>query len=192
MAVENNQTQIPKESYITAGTGAAIGGVGTYGVIHSKLSHLAKNTVKAFSGKMDDCDAFVKKNDEIITRAIDSKKGFFGKINKTISSIKKSGDEATDTIAKSTSDVVDFYRDKAAKKLNPKMTGKALSDGINDLSNKYISKDVLKSFKDVKKYETIVKVSGAALLGAIGACVIKEAVKKYAASKQTKQNKSIH
>lgn len=192
MTIENNQTQIPKESYITAGTGAAIGGVGTYGVIHSKLSHLAKDTVKAFSGKMDDCDAFVKKHDEIISRTIDSKKGFFGKINKTISSIRNGGDEMTDAIAKSTSDVVDCYRNKAAKKLAPKISGEGLKEGINNLSNKYISKDVLKSFKDVKKYETIVKVSAATLIGAVGACVLKEVVKKYIESKQPKQNKSVH
>ena len=176
MAVNSTKSEISKDSYTAAATGALTAGAGTYGVINSKLKHLADDTVKAFNSPAADCDVFVKKHDDIIQKAVDSKKGFFGKVNKALKGVEN--DKITETVNKTTSSLIDGYRDKAAKKIGLKAEGAELKKSINDLGNKFLSKDILKSYKDVNKYKNLLAVSGAIILGAIGGCIIKEVVSR--------------
>ena len=176
MAVNSTKSEISKDSYTAAAAGALTAGAGTYGVINLKLKHLADDTVKAFNSSAADCDAFVKKNDDIIQKAVDSKKGFFGKVNKALKGVEN--DKITETVNKTTSSLIDGYRDKAAKKIGLKAEGAELKKSVNDLGNKFLSKDILKSYKDVNKYKNLLAVSGAVILGAIGGCIIKEIVSR--------------
>lgn len=176
MAVNSTKSEISKDSYTAAATGALTAGAGTYGVINLKLKHLADDTVKAFNSSAADCDVFVKKHDDIIQKAVDSKKGFFGKVNKALKGVEN--DKITETVNKTTSSLIDGYRDKAAKRIGLKAEGAELKKSINDMANKFLSKDILKSYKDVNKYKNLLAVSGAIILGAIGGCIIKEVVSR--------------
>lgn len=193
MTIEANRPEISKENYMTAGAGALIGGAGTYGVINTRLNSIAKKTVKALNGTSTDCDAFVKKHDELLSRAVDSKKGFFGKVNKALKNLTGSANGDLTAVRQASDPVIDGYTLKAAKKINSKYKGEDLEKGINNLRNKFLSKDISKSFKDVKKFETIVKVSGAALLGVIGAFTVRNLIAKHMENKAPKEPaKSIH
>lgn len=173
MSVNSTNNKISTDSYLTAAAGAVVSGASVAGANHLKLKNLADKTVKAFNSTPTECDQFVKKNNEFLTRAVEAKKGFFGKINKSLKGLSNP-DEIADTVKKSSSDLIDGYRDKAARKIGTSLEGESLKKGVSELSNKYLSKDIFKSFKNVNKLQNILAVSAAVLLGAIGACAIKE------------------
>ena len=173
MSVNSTNNKISTDSYLTAAAGAVVSGGAVAGANHLKLKNLADKTVKAFNSTPTECDQFVKKNNEFLTRAVEAKKGFFGKINKTLKGLSNP-DEIADTVKKSSSDLIDGYRNNAARKIGTTLEGDKLKKGINELSNKYLSKDIFKSFKNVNKLQNILAVSAAVLLGAVGACAIKE------------------
>lgn len=100
-------------------------------------------------------------------------KKVFGKINKSLKGLSNP-DEIAETVKKSSSDLIDGYRNNAARKIGTTLEGDKLKKGISELSNKYLSKDIFKSFKSANKMQNILAVSAAVLLGAIGACAIKE------------------
>ncbi len=169
----NNNTQQNNPYTATAGAGAIAGGLGTYGVINTRLKNIANNTVKALDKPSAAGDAFIRKHDDLITRAVESKRGFFGKINKALKGVT-GPDNIQNSVNTNTNAVIDGYRDKAAKKIGAKLSGQQLENKINETANKYLSKDILKSFKNVNKYQNILMVSAAVVLGAIGACAVKE------------------
>lgn len=173
MSVNSTNNKISTDSYLTAAAGAVVSGASVAGANHLKLKNLADKTVKAFNSTPTECDQFVKKNNEFLTRAVEAKKGFFGKINKTLKGLSNP-DEIADTVKKSSSDLIDGYRNKAARKIGTTLEGESLKKGVSELSNKYLSKDIFKSFKNVNKLQNILAVSAAVLLGAVGACAIKE------------------
>lgn len=173
MSVNSTNNKISTDSYLTAATGAVVSGASVAGANHIKLKNLADKTVKAFNSTPTECDQFVKKNNEFLTRAVEAKKGFFGKINKSLKGLSNP-DEIADTVKKSSSDLIDGYRNQAARKIGTTLEGESLKKGVSELSNKYLSKDIFKSFKNVNKLQNILAVSAAVLLGAIGACAIKE------------------
>lgn len=177
MSVNSTNNKISTDSYLTAATGAVVSGGAVAGVNHLKLKNLADKTVKAFNSTPMECDQFVKKNNDFLTRAVEAKKGFFGKINKSLKGLSNP-DEIADTVKKSSSDLIDGYRNKAARKIGTTLEGESLKKGVSELSNKYLSKDIFKSFKNVNKMQNILAVSAAVLLGAIGACAIKEVAKR--------------
>ena len=173
MSVNSTNNKISTDSYLTAATGAVVSGASVAGANHLKLKNLADKTVKAFNSTPTECDQFVKKNNEFLTRAVEAKKGFFGKINKSLKGLSNP-DEIAGTVKKSSSDLIDGYRNQAARKIGTTLEGENLKKGVSELSNKYLSKDIFKSFKNVNKLQNILAVSAAVLLGAIGACAIKE------------------
>ena len=173
MSVNSTNNKISTDSYLTAAAGAVVSGASVAGANHLKLKNLADKTVKAFNSTPTECDQFVKKNNEFLTRAVEAKKGFFGKINKSLKGLSNP-DEIAETVKKSSSDLIDGYRNKAARKIGTTLEGDKLKKGISELSNKYLSKDIFKSFKSANKMQNILTVSAAVLLGAIGACAIKE------------------
>ena len=177
MSVNSTNKKISSDSYLTAATGAVVSGGVVAGANHIKLKNLADKTVSAFNSTPFECDQFVKKNNGFLSRAIESKRGFFGKINKAIKNLSNP-DEIAESVKKSSSDLIDGYRNKAARKIGNTMEGNALKKGISELSNKYLSKDILKSFKDATRMQNILKVSGAVLFGAVAACAIKEVVSR--------------
>ena len=179
MSVNSTNNKISTDSYLTAAAGATISGATVSGVNNFRLKKLADKTVKAFNSIPTECDQFVKKNNEFLTRAVEAKKGFFGKINKSLKGLSNP-DEIAETVKKSSSDLIDGYRNKAARKIGTTLEGESLKKGVSELSNKYLSKDIFKSFKDVTRLQNVLMVSGAVLLGAIGACAIKEIISRKA------------
>lgn len=177
MSVNSTNNKISTDSYLTAATGAVVSGASVAGANHLKLKNLADKTVKAFNSTPTECDQFVKKNNEFLTRAVEAKKGFFGKINKSLKGLSNP-DEIADAVKKSSSDLIDGYRNQAARKIGTTLEGESLKKGVSELSNKYLSKDIFKSFKNVNKLQNILAVSAAVLLGAIGACAIKEVAQR--------------
>lgn len=178
MSVDSiKRPEISNDTYTAAGAGALAGGLGTYGVINARLNHIAKGTTKAFDGSIKDCDTFVKKHNELITKAVESKKGFFGKINKLIGKNVQSQDDLAKKVSESTSKIVDGYREAATKKLGKKLSGEALQEGVDKLSRKKLTKDILKSYKNVTKAGRILAVAGAALIGTVGGCIINRLIK---------------
>ena len=187
MSLETNKAY-PNETYLTAGLGAATGGIGANAVLKTRLYNTAKKTTKAFNQTPEACDVFIKKHNNLLTKASSSKKGFFGKLNKTYNKMVANGENPVEAIKKTTSEVIDNYRNNAMRKLSPKLVGEELNNGINKISQKNITEDIYKSFKSVKKLPNIGIVFGATLLGAIGGCMIKEIVSKDKAPKETVKN----
>lgn len=173
MSVNSTNNNVKTDSYLTAAAGATISGATVSGVNNFRLKKLADKTVKAFNSTPTECDQFVKKNNEFLTRAVEAKKGFFGKINKSLKGLSNP-DEIAETVKKSSSDLIDGYRNNAARKIGTTLEGENLKKGVSELSNKYLSKDIFKSFKNANRMQNILAVSAAVLLGAIGACAIKE------------------
>lgn len=173
MSVNSTNNNVKTDSYLTAAAGATISGATVSGVNNFRLKKLADKTVKAFNSTPTECDQFVKKNNEFLTRAVEAKKGFFGKINKSLKGLSNP-DEIAETVKKSSSDLIDGYRNSAARKIGTTLEGDKLKKGISELSNKYLSKDIFKSFKNANRMQNVLAVSAAVLLGAIGACAIKE------------------
>ncbi|MCD8023932.1 MAG: hypothetical protein LUE64_00165 [Candidatus Gastranaerophilales bacterium] len=172
MAIEAKKPEISKETYVTAGTGALLGGAASKAAINSHLSSAAKKTVKAFDGSASEYDTFVKKHADLITKAVESKKGVFGKINKLIT---KSGGIYTDEIIDNTTgEVMDGYWKKAAGKLSHKFSGSELETKTEALRNKLLSKEIYKSYKSATKFKNAAIVAGAAMFGLFGACILKE------------------
>ena len=190
MSVNSTNNNVKTDSYLTAAAGATISGATVSGVNNFRLKKLADKTVKAFNSTPTECDQFVKKNNEFLTRAVEAKKGFFGKINKSLKGLSDPN-EIAETVKKSSSDLIDGYRNNAARKIGTTLEGENLKKGVSELSNKYLSKDIFKSFKNANRMQNILAVSAAVLLGAIGACAIKEvAARKMSNSeKQTVQDK---
>lgn len=176
MTVETNN--ISKETYLTAGAGALVGGLGANAIVKTRLHNISKNAVKAFNQTPTECDSFVKKYNNLLTKATSSKKGFFGKVNIACEKLVKDGEDITEAIKKSTSDIIDGYRNRAARQLNPKLSGEKFKEGINALTNKSLTKDVYKSFKNVCALQTGVIIAAATALGTIGACVVKALITK--------------
>lgn len=179
MSVNSTNNKISTDSYLTAATGAVVSGAVVSGVNNHGLKRLADKTVQAFNSAPAECDQFVRKHNDFLNRAVEAKKGFFGKINKSLKGLTNP-DEIADAVKKSSSDLIDGYRNNAARKIGSTLEGENLKKGVSELSNKYLSKDIFKSFKDVTRLQNVLMVSGAVLLGAIGACAIKEIISRKA------------
>ena len=116
MSVNSTNNNVKTDSYLAAAAGATISGATVSGVNNFRLKKLADKTVKAFNSTPTECDQFVKKNNEFLTRAVEAKKGFFGKINKSLKGLSNP-DEIAETVKKSSSDLIDGYRNNAARKI---------------------------------------------------------------------------
>lgn len=183
MSVNSTNNTVSTDSYLTAATGAVVSGTGAIGVNHLRLKNMADKTVGAFNSTLSECDKFVKKNNGLLTRAVESKKGYFGKINKALKGVS-SPDEIVQTVQKTNSDLISGYRNRAARKVGTILEGDNLKKGISELSCKYLSKDIFKSLKDATKIQNVLVVAGTILFGAIGACAAKEvAARKFGNNK---------
>lgn len=153
-----------EQNYLIAGTGAIAGASASSAIINGRAMNLASKTVKAFGSNNADCDAFVKKNGEILTKAIDSKKGFFGKINSAIKDMSIKNEPPTAIMLNTATDeAIDGYVKKATQKLSKKLDGAKLQSEVDKLVQKNITKDVSKSLKNVNKYKNIVIVAASTL-----------------------------
>ena len=72
---------------------------------------------------------------------------------------------------------IGLYKLIATKKLGKKLSGEALQEGVDKLSRKKLTKDILKSYKNVTKAGRILAVAGAALIGTVGGCIINRLIK---------------
>lgn len=182
--------EISNDTYMSALTGAAVGGLGTYGAMNAGLKHIAKGTTKAFGAASSECDSFVTKHNGLITRAVESKKGFFGKINKLLGKNVQAGDDLADKVSKATGEVIDGYRNKAAKSLSKKFSGEVLQESVDKLSNKKLTKDILKSYKNVTKTGRMLAVAGAVVLGTLGGCIANRLIKSKKETSAVNENKT--
>lgn len=178
--MEPINSDITKDNYITTGAGALTGAVGASCVINGRINHIAKNTVKALHKNSAECDVFVKKHEDLLTKASLSKRGFFGKINKLI----KGADATEADIAKSTEETVAKYTQRALKKFSKKKgSAEKIAEQTAAFKDKLITKDVAKSIKSASKYKNILIILGASVAGIFLVPAIKDIANKLTSEK---------
>lgn len=179
MSIETSKVNINKDDCATVGAGAILGGIGTYGVLSHKQKRFGQKMVNALNRSKSECDTFVKKYDSLISKATSSRKGFFGKLNKSFAKLSPDDENLGKTIKDNVANVIGKYKSKSLKKLGDKAT----KEQIKTLEDKLISKDITKSLKNATKFENILKISGAVILGAVGLSVLREVGMKLASNR---------
>jgi len=164
-SINSNQ----KDSWLSsfAGVGTLAGGGTGYCAINKHYNKIADKTVKMFDGTLNRPDVFLRRNNELLTEAANSTKGFFGKINRAIgqNNTNLGWDEK---IRQGASDILDRYSARAARTASKRgLTGEALNEGIKEITNKNITKDIAKSIKNVSKNKTVAIVLACAVVGTL-------------------------
>lgn len=170
--MENSEVKLSKNDYVVMGLGAAASGFSAKQIINGKINNFANQTFQAFSKGGRELDSFVAKNSTAVEKMAQSSKGFFGKINKVIKSL---GEKATiEEKIKSASKITDSYAASAAKKLGEG----ASKEDVKHLANYFHKKDIAKSIKSANFVKNSLKITGAAIFGAMGFIVLNEIITK--------------
>ncbi len=179
MSIESPKVNINKDDYATVGAGAVLGGAGTYGILSRKQIKFGQKMIDALNKNKSECDTFIKKHDNLISKATSSKRGFFGKLNKSFSKLSPDDENLGKTIKDNVANVIGKYRAKSIEKLGENAT----KEQIKTLEDKLISKDITKSLKNAAKFENILKISGAVVLGAVGLSILRQIGMKLASNR---------
>lgn len=179
MSIESPKVNINKDDYATVGAGAVLGGVGTYGVLSRKQIKFGQKMVDALNKNKSECDTFIKKHDNLISKATSSKKGFFGKLNKSFAKLSPNDENLGKTIKDNVANVIGEYKAKSIEKLGEN----AAKEQVKTLEDKLISKDITKSLKNATKFENVLKISGAVVLGAVGLSILRQIGMKLASNR---------
>ncbi len=173
MNIAQSQNDINKQTALTSGAGAVAGGLSAWGVHNMKMSALAKNMTESLSDSPASYDAFVRKNKAIVSKALNSKKGFFGKLN---NALRKTNNTKTfkENVKEQATILFDKYNTQAKEALKLKGVKQPLENEVAALENKYIARDIKKSFKNVSKLKTAAKIAGFAAVGAVMMNVLRE------------------
>ena len=173
--------KVSKNDYKAAGIGALVGGTVAGGALEIRTANLAKRFTEALlNPDISAVDTFVSKNNKVVARALQSKEGYFGKINKLLGPVGfKYKEEAVEEATRKT---VEGYSQIAVSKTAGKFTGDRLVQETIKARNKLISKDIAQSIKSTSKTKSALIIAGAVILSAITGVVVKE-VKENSKSK---------
>lgn len=190
----NSTTQ--KEPLINSfsGVGTIVGGAVGIGATNRHYNKIAEKTVKMFNGELNHADRFVRKHDELLTSAVNSKKGFFGKVAQIVKN-NASDAEWGDKVDDATQMVVDTFRGKAQNALKKSsLEGDELESAVKKLSDTKITKSIAKSLKDAAKDKRIKVILASVVIGtllfnALGKMANKEPEQQKA--NKVKENKKL-
>ncbi len=170
MSIETKKSpQITGDTYKTAIAGTICGTMGTNLAINSHYKKIAKKAISYIGSDNDAKDVFLQKHNKLICQAVESNKGFFGKINAILK-----GKKDMDSIKDATGKIIDSYKKTALNTFKHKYFGETLEEKTIELRNKLLLKDLFKSIKKSQGTKNFLIISAGAIIGLFGACIAKE------------------